>query len=199
MGPDAKSEESQRQVHKWIDCDEPEGWDNQMPNEPMFNVYQDRYYRLLHGTTNSKFGYRLYGIVGGTIGTTFVNGRVGTELRGAYNIPRYSFPGGIVAKGAHASWVHRLINEFFIYCVGGIHEEMVLHNATIGDSLFRNREPGQERDLEFFVSESKHGIVTGFEHFSLSYLYYDRAEEFRCQGDGGMEYGMIRIEFNKQF
>lgn len=199
LGPSAKAQRSQRTIHTWLGCAMPEGWSHQMPDEPMVNVYQDRYHKLLSRNVSGKWEGRIYSLYGGTLGTAFVNGRLGGEAQFGYNIPDGSLPGGIVIKGYHGGRIRKLASEFFIYVTAGAHGELVLHNATIGNSMFRSREVGQERSLEPLTYETKYGIVTGVKNFSFSYLFFERGDEFRGQSLGRMKYGVVRFEFTQQF
>jgi lipid A 3-O-deacylase len=51
VGPWSLAEVTQKQVHRWVDSGQPQGWDYQLHNEPIFNfVYEHRRkYRLLGG------------------------------------------------------------------------------------------------------------------------------------------------------
>ena len=194
LGPDARAEDSQKKVHEWLGCQEPMGWDNQMPDELMLNIYQDRY-RLLWGQEmNDSRIADIKWLYGGCFGTTFINAKTGVFARIGYNIPESSLPGGIVMKGDRG-----FEEKVFLYLIGGVDGMFVLHNATIGNSFFRDREEGQERDLENFVGEMSYGLVGGYNKLSLSYIYTQRTSEWEAEKDSDMGYGMIRLEFVEQF
>ena len=199
MGPDSYAEDSQRIVHKALGCTKPMGWDNQMPDELMLNIYQERFLNLYAQELIWGFGFDIKPLYGFTVGTTYDNIRAGGQLRFGYNIPFNSFVGGIVPKSDMRGNIVDTCEGFFIYAVGEVEEEFVLHNATLGDSWFRDRDNGQERELEEFVYTYKWGMVTGWKNFSLSYMFEDRAEEFDGETDGGMSWGMVRLEFLYQF
>jgi len=194
LGPSSGSEYSQKKVHEWLGCQEPMGWDNQMQDEPMLNLYQDRYKLLWIQNVDSKRILDVKWLYGGCVGTTFVNMKIGIFARIGYNIPRSSMPGGIVMKGGRDTR-----DRVFLYATGGVDEMLVVHNSTIGESFFRDRDTGQERDLNNFVGESSCGIVGGYDKISVSYIYAQRTSEWERSDDGNMGYGMIRVEFSSQF
>jgi len=199
LGPASLNERSQRTVHRMINNDLPVGWDNQMPNEPMVNLYQDRYHLLWNGNLNEHWGMDVKGIYGGTVGTTFINGRAGFQWRAGYNIPNNSMPGGIEPKAIRDGEVAAPSSGFFVYLMSDVTEMVVLHNATCGSSFFRDREPGQERTLEPLVNTYRYGIVIGYNDLSFTYLIGHRSNEFDGQADGGMDWGMLRLEYLRQF
>lgn len=198
LGPLSMNELSQKTVHRMINNDLPQGWGHQLPNEPMFNVYHDRYHLLWFGSLTDKWTYDLKGVYGGTAGSTFVNTRVGTQLRAGYNIPPNSMPGGIEPK-AKKPGEAEVTPGFFAYFVAEADEITVVRNATVGESIYRQREPGQDRTLEPLVYQYRYGIVAGYDELSLTYLIGHRSNEFQGQTDGGMDWGMVRLEWLHQF
>ena len=198
IGPDSHSEESQKTVHEWLGCDTPMGWDNQMPNELMFNIYQDRYYTL-YSISYNRFGTDIDAVYGGTLGTAYVNGRIGTQIRIGYNIPPKSVAGRIVPKAIMCDVFEYIKNRGFVYLLCDASESLVLHNATIGSSIFRDREEGQERDLEPFVFSYDYGIVAGLDKLSVTFLIEHETSEFKGEEDDSLSYGMLRIEYTSHF
>lgn len=199
LGPSSGAENSQVKVHEWLDCKTPMGWDHQMPDELMANIYHERYYRLWSQNIYGRWGYDIKPLYGFTFGTTYMNLRAGGQSRFGYNIPLNSFPGGIAPKVVRGQGLVLSDPGFFVYVVGSVEEMYVAHNATLGESYFENRESGQERELESMVFTYRYGLVTGIKNFSFSYMWEERSEEFKEETDGGMGWGMIRLEFLYQF
>lgn len=191
MGDHSAAEQTQKFVHKLLDCREPKGWKWQMPSEIMLNATIDYYYLILN--YNDFIDVKVN--FGGDIGTTFINGYLGSEIRLGYNIPKSSFGAqqGISPKAFDKS-------GFFVYGFVGMGAEGVLHNATISDSFFRNREGWQERELEHLVFLWRGGLVIGHNKFgSISYVFEQRSDDFKEQNDGGMQWGLIKLDFSLSF
>jgi lipid A 3-O-deacylase len=199
MGPYSGSEESQKIIHRGLGCNPPKGWDNQMPNEPMLNLYHDRYRLIWSQPLFDEFSADFKLVYGGTIGTTYLNARGGAQARIGYNIPINSLPGSIVPKVTREGKLQFTNQRLFIYLIGGVQEMYVPFNATIGGSIFKNREAGQERPLEEFVYIYRYGLVTGIKNMSVTYILEERQEEFEGETDGGLGFGMLRLEFTYQF
>lgn len=195
LGPASHADRSQKAVHKIMGCHKPMGWEHQMPNEVMLNIYQDRYLLIYNYDISSYRIFDVKWLYGGTLGTTFVNLKTGVSFRLGYNIPRYSLPGGIAMKGRRS----QLKDKCFAYFVLGVNDSYVLHNATLGKSFIRNRKDGQERDLERFVAEYNYGFVIGYDRLTVAYSYSHRTDEWRGEMDGGMGFGMVRLEFVSRF
>lgn len=190
LGPAARSDQTQAWFHEIINDQEPMGWDNQMPNEPVLNLYHDRHHLLWTQDIIEGFSMGMEGIYGGTLGTTFINMRSGLGFKCGYNVPPYSFPGGIDPKGEGS--------KFFTYVMGELTGMLVFHNATIGDSFFRDRED-KEREVERVVGEYRYGGVVGYGDCSLAFILCRRSEEFKDQPDGGMDWGIVAFEFVRNF
>lgn len=198
LGPASGNKWSQTTVHRITNNKTPHGWDNQFPNEPMCNVYHDRFHLLWEGRAD-KWSTDLKGVYGGTLGTTFINVKGGAQVRSGYNIPSNSMPGGIEPKMGRDGNLVAVESGFFMYLTAGAEEMVVLHNATCGSSFFRERDLGAERDLELFVGMYRYGVVVGHGEISLTYLIGHRSNEFEGQEDGGMGWGMLRVEWLHQF
>lgn len=194
LGPSSHADYSQKKVHEWLDCKTPMGWHHQMPDEPMVNVYQDRYAKLSEWVVANKTGFDWTAIYGGTLGTTYVNARGGLMARFGYNLPVQAGIGDISPKNDEP-----LKSRVFLYSFAEITGVLVAHNATLSNSMFRDRETGQERDIEHFLDVYRYGVAAGWDSFRLSYQWEDRGEEFEGETDGGMSYGILKIEFTTVF
>jgi lipid A 3-O-deacylase len=188
LGPSALAEEIQKGFHAIIKSTDPLGWSNQMPDEPVLNLYQERDHPLTSYRLNS-WGVFLDAIYGGTLGTTFINGLGGVRAKLGWNVPQ-DFLGGIDPKIG--------FTDFYIYLIAETDGMLVLHNATISDSFFRNRKPEHEQDLEPAVGSHKYGAIMGYKRFSISYLIEERSNEFKGQ-EKTMDFGMIKLEYNQPF
>ncbi|MCI0537478.1 MAG: lipid A deacylase LpxR family protein [Verrucomicrobiales bacterium] len=89
VGPWSLAEETQKQVHRWVGADLPQGWDYQLHNEPILNlVYEHRRkYRLL-GTPR---GLAVEALPVGNVmlGNVLAQGQLGGQFRFGYNIRRF--------------------------------------------------------------------------------------------------------------
>lgn len=192
MGPAAMSEQSQTVIHKIVGSGKPEGWDNQMPDEPVVNLYQERHHPLQEYGRANGFGSHLEAVYGGTVGTTFINGLGGVLFRSGWNVQAYNITGGIEPKGISG------IHKSFLYATLETDGMLVLHNATLGESFFRNREAGHEQDLEHGVGMYRYGIVAGYGSLAATYLIGERTREYKAQTKN-TDWGLISLAYTSQF
>ena len=195
LGPRSKAERTQKAVHKMLDNTPPQGWEWQMPNEFMVNLYHDRYY-LLDSHEWGRKGYDFKGILGGTLGTVFTEAHIGAVARLGHNVPKHSLDTGIAIKTARQQ---SFLDDIFFYGLGELKASVVGHNATIGESIFRNRFPTQEKSIEHIVGSFRYGGALGYRGFAVTYIWEQRTDEFKDQTDGGFKYGMLKIEYNWRF
>ena len=83
VGPAALGEEVQKGFHSLIGSVEPMGWDNQLKNEPLLNLYYERKWKLLR----SSFGDFSVGAAG-ALGNLVTDAELKLEGRLGWNVPR---------------------------------------------------------------------------------------------------------------
>jgi lipid A 3-O-deacylase len=190
LGPSAMSEESQTWFHDITGNRKPMGWDNQLPDEPVLNYYHERRHPLLGYGADGPWRFFADAIYGGTVGTVFINGMGGVVLRAGWNVPPRHIPTGIGPKLGQKGP--------YVYAIGETDGMLVLHNATISDSLFRKRDPGVEQKIERAVGTYRYGVVAGYGGMSISYTMNERSNEFEGQ-EKTMDWGTITMEFVRRF
>lgn len=86
VGPSAKGEQVQNEVHKALDDEPFQGWDNQLRDEPVVMLQHERMHRF-GGNSSGIWGWDAITHYGGALGNyaTFANG--GVELRFGRHLP----------------------------------------------------------------------------------------------------------------
>lgn len=188
LGEWSQSDHIQAWVHKLTDSREPMGWDNQIPNEPFVNVAIE-YYKPLYVVGNDV-GLDLTALYGGNLGTAFINGEAGLLARAGWNVPDdYSM--SLINPTARN-------NDLSLYLFGEAKGRGVLHNATLGGSLWQD---GPSRELERLVADMRYGVAVGVDrifgtgsNLRLSYSRMWRTHEFEKQDDM-TDYGAVFLSF----
>jgi hypothetical protein len=191
MGPLSYNREMQIAVHNMLGNNLPQGWDYQFPNEPIVNIYLQRYYPLMLIGKDNKLQIYSESVYGGSAGTTFNNLDIGLNLKLGYDIPKDKSENVILAKQA------RQFNNIFYYLLVETRGYYVLHNATLGNSFFRETELREEyeQELKPLVGELQYGLALGYSNFRLVYILAKRTKEYYGQ-HSLMDYGVLRLEFS---
>jgi lipid A 3-O-deacylase len=87
VGPHSYADECQETVHKLIDSTVPRGWDNQLKDEPVFNIFYERKWKVVQSRFGSGLGYDMIPHIGGAFGSVFTGVNVGGQVRFGWNLP----------------------------------------------------------------------------------------------------------------
>lgn len=174
VGPASQAEESQKLVHRIIGSDKPEGWDNQLHNEPIINLAYDRTWRSWAESEYLGLEVDATPHVGGVLGNAFTYAstgimfRVGDALPADYGPPliRPSLPG----------------SDFFVpqqtfgwYVFGGLEGRVVARNIFLDGNTFRDS-PSVDRN--WLVGEMQAGVAVTVDGVRLAYTHVFRTEEY---------------------
>ncbi len=197
IGPCSGAEELQRAVHGWVGSSEPQGWSQQIRNEPTLQLSAEYSPgRWVFGSWADAAPY-----VRGQLGNVFVTAGAGATVRvGRFNAPFtgtwMNAPGRGLAAGAGASaWAPEHATELFAYA--RIEARYVAHNATIEGGWF-NDSP-RTLDAEPFVVESEVGIAWAGERWMLGYAMLWRSQEIESQSDSLTAHRWGRIQIGYRF
>ena len=195
VGEWSQSGPIQTEFHKMIGSAKPQGWDNQIPSEPVVNVTMERYRPVWLVGSYDKWSSELSGEYGGSLGTAFVYGELGLILRTGYGLPK-DYKTGLIAPVAVEE------NKLSLYGFAGAKERLVLHNIMLGGSFFQD---GPSQELKPFVADVFVGVSLGvgrilgtMNDVDLSYSLVYRTREFVGQEDI-MHYGSIIISLMRAF
>ncbi len=177
VGPLSLAEPTQKFVHHVVDSPQPNGWDNQLKNEPGIVLTYERKWRSIYeispfglsADVTPHAGVNLGNInTDATIGATF---RLGYDLPADYGPPRIrpSLPG----------------SDFFIptkelggYLFTTISERAVAHNIFLDGNTFAD---SPSVDKKNFVSSLQVGAAITYEQTRLSYTHVFMSKEYDTQ------------------
>ena len=195
LGPLALGAQTQSYAHRIMPGNiQPQGWDNQFPNEPILNGYMERHHNFTVTGDRNKWSVVTDGVYGGALGTTWVNTFAGMEAKLGWNIPDFVADNTFTMKAVNGNMEEN--NNFYSYIKFEAKEYAQAWNATLGDSLFHDHPYG--RTLTPAFSETTAGFVLGYGKFSFCYLLTKRSDEFYGQAKP-MDYGTIIINFGTTF
>lgn len=195
IGPASLAEETQKIVHEWIDSDEPQGWDNQLSNEPGLMLTWQRFWRILRQPVGNGFAYDVIPHAGVTLGNVFTYANLGGELRFGYNLPADFGTSLIRPGGGTASPVSigdpRLesFSKFGFSLFAGLDGRAIARNIFLDGNTWKE---SHSVDKNYFVADIASGVSVVYKPVKLTYTHVYRTKEFKDQ-DGGQFFGSLSI------
>jgi len=177
VGPASLARQTQRTVHTVMGADKPQGWDNQLHNEPGIILTVERKWRNLYEFSPFGVGVDATPYVGMDLGNINTNASVGTTFRLGYDLPadygppriRPSLPG----------------SDFFIpskqlggYLFAGAEGRAVGRNIFLDGNTF---EDSVSVDKKYFVGSLQAGIAVTYGATRVSYTQVFMTKEFDQQ------------------
>jgi len=180
VGPLAYAKETQVFVHQVIGSPHPEGWHNQLKNEPGAILTYERKWRGIYEFSPFGMGADITPHVGGNLGNVNTDATVGATFRLGYDLPadygppriRPSLPG----------------SDFFIptkelggYLFTTIAERAVGRNIFLDGNTFSD---GPHVNKEIMVSSLQVGAAITYGQTRLSYTQVFMTKEYTTQQRG---------------
>ena len=183
IGPASLAEDAQRLVHRLRGFAVPQGWQNQLSNEPAFLIYYERKWRLVSGVMVSQLGYDLITHAGLAGGTVMDYGAAGAELRLGWNLPRdfgtaLIRPGGDANAPSTVSAAGGVGRGFGAYGFAALGGRLVGRNIFLDGNTF---EDSHSVDKKIPVGDLIIGASMVYDGIKLSYSQVFRTREFDGQ------------------
>ncbi len=185
VGPAARAEFLQETVHSYFGNPEPEGWDNQLPNEITGNLHVRRKWRLFPGSVDvvhPNLTYDVIPIAGASVGTVLREIRVGSTVRAGWKLPENFGPGRLLQLQDATGTAQR---GFSAYGFGRATGRAVQHNIFLDGSDFQDSPSVDRKPL---VGELQGGVKllyrTANWQADLTYSQTAMSRTFEQQDDG---------------
>jgi lipid A 3-O-deacylase len=195
VGPHAYAEQTQDFIHSIRGVEKFNGWDNQVPNEALFNLYLNQKRRLaLLEYESGMFAIDGFNEVALGLGNYRTEAQFGTVMRIGFNLPiEFSDP-----RLSPYAYSHKLFqsdevqNSFWsLYTMFGAKGYAVVHDVTLDGPMFRD-DFSTSVDREPFVGEVFAGFGARLSDWEFSYAHTFRTKEYQSQ-DGSFSFGSIAI------
>lgn len=175
IGPWSLAEEAQTWVHQVRGFDLPQGWDNQLQNEPGVELRYQRAVRFAARQLH-PLDIEFTPHAGFSLGNVEVTARIGGQVRLGLNLPDdYGIQNIDSLITSAGGWSGR---QWSTYIFAGAEGKAVLHNAFLDGNLFHN---SHRVDKEPLVGDFKAGFVFVLNRVELGYTYVFRTSEFEQQ------------------
>lgn len=188
VGPASRAKEVQTFWHNFLDIHVPEGWDNQLHNEPGVVLFYEQARRFAKRDVILGLEFDLVPHFGGSLGNVFsyastgVTGRIGPDLRKDFGPPRIrpSLPGG-------GYYPYREGMNWYLFA--GFEGRGILRNIFLDGNSFSDSPSVEKR---YFVADFQAGISFQWGRFRMSYTQIFRTKEYKSQ-DKADVFGSLSI------
>jgi len=198
VGPHSYAEDTQRIVHEWKGIDVPQGWDHQLKDEPILNVFVERRWKFAQADGVDGLGYDVIPNMGAGLGNALLNAHIGTQVRFGWNLPN-DFGTNLIRPGSDTNApIDETDPRFFsphhrfgVHVLAGADGQLVLRNITLDGNTFRQ---SHSVDKEPLVASLMAGVGIIIYRFKITFAHVFKTKEFKTQRDEE-EYGSITISY----
>lgn len=199
VGPYSYAEKTQKAVHRWTGSEYPNGWENQLRDEPFLNLYYERKWRLPSRGRRTGLGYDIIPHAGCAVGNAFTAVTGGGHIRFGWNLPN-DFgtlpirPGSdtnapIDAQDPRCS---QRSSGFGVHVFTTIDAYACLLDITLDGNSLHSSEHVKKYPFIMHISSGL-GIVAG--RFKITYAYVLRTKEYTTQKEQ-QRYGAITVSYS---
>ena len=196
VGPESMADNAQILIHRWrFPEDIPEGWKNQIHDEPGFLFKYAQTWRYSLNDCTARF-FDVLPRAGFEAGNVAVFGTVGVTARLGINVPQ-DFGVQILDSPASANGgMNQATHRFALYTFAGVDGRCVVRDISLDGNTFRT---SQSVGKYNFVNDLSWGVAVDFcRHFELSWTQITRSKEFVGQVHKDV-FGSINLKFQIPF
>jgi hypothetical protein len=194
VGPLSLAEPAQKAVHHLTDSQDPKGWDNQLNNEPLFQLGVGRKWRLLDGNITGGTDYDVITAVEGTVGNLSSNADAGVTFRFGTDLLR-TYP---VASLLPAREVNPLTGSaagtYYVFL--SIMGRYQANNIIIdGNSSAFDDDNNSDLTLENGQNFVAAGFAVSFKSWSLIFSAVSASKDFEENDDDRYSFGSLSVSW----
>jgi len=184
VGPSSLAKDTQRIVHRWLENENPKGWDNQLRNEPGLLISWQRNWRLFSTGNGKGLGFDFIPHIGGAVGNVATFANIGGEMRIGYNLP-FDFGTSFIRSGsgieAPADMTDprlRRRKNFGFHLFADVDGRAVARNIFLDGNTWKDSHSVDQKRL---VADMAAGFAVVYKRLKLSYAHVYRTKEFDGQ------------------
>ena len=185
-------------IHSWIGSVDPKGWDNQLHDEPVLNIFFERKWKVLQTRFTRGLGFDCIPHMGIAAGNAYSGINLGGEVRFGWNLPN-DFGTYLIRPGSDSNApldssdprLFRLLDRFGIHLFFAVDGSAVARNIFLDGNTFRDSHSVGKKP---FVADIIGGIGVIVHRFKITHSYVHRTKEFDTQRDE-QHFGAISVSF----
>ena len=188
VGPESFTDESQKFVHEMRSLQRPNGWGNQLKNEPGLAMVFERKW-LFQPESTSLVNLDVITHLGGAVGNvyTYLNG--GGEIRMGLNMAK-SFGVSLIRPAGSTRLSYN--SNPSIYLFAATNNKLSFRDIFLDGNTFTSSHFVAK---ELFVSDIAAGLSLGYKNFMLTLTQVNRSKEFENQ-NGNHSFGSLTLSFS---
>lgn len=188
VGPSSLAAQTQDAVHDVTGSPDPQGWSNQLRDEPGFILTYERKWRSLHQMSPFGLGVDVTPHIGASAGNIHTHATVGATVRFGLDLPSDYGPPLIRPNlpGSDFFEPHRGLGW---YVFAGVEGRAVARNIFLDGNTFRDSHSVDKRP---FVGGVQAGVAVTVGDVRVAYTHVLRSEEFLGQ-DSTDTFGAVTL------
>lgn len=179
VGPWSLAEQTQTFVHDLINVQEPEGWDNQLGNEPGVALILERKWRTPPLTFAGLEADALPSVTA-SLGNVQTSAGVAAMVRLGDNLDVDYGPPNISSNLTGREFFERVQGGLAWYVFAGASGRAVAHNIFLDGNTFQS---SHSVDKKYVVGDLQAGAAVIFDNWRLAFTYLLRSKEFDGQDE----------------
>lgn len=197
VGPLAGAEPVQRATHDLLNATDPQGWGNQLDNEPGFNLFYSRQWTgvkavdIAHGDRLSRLALDATPEVGLAVGNIHIFGGAGLMLRFG-SLPPGDHGPPVTRPSLPGSDFFQSQDGLSAYAFASLEGRAVARNIFLDGNSFQD--DGPSVDKKPLLGEGRLGLVVAYDDIRFTYTHVFRSREF--DGQDPHTYGSVSLSFN---
>jgi len=191
VGPYSFAEDVQTFWHSMLGLQVPQGWNNQLNNEPGVVLYYEQTRRLEKQNIGWGLDVDVLPFFGGALGNIFTYAEAGITLRLGSGLEDDFGPPRIRPSLPGSAYFHPE-KGFNWYVFAGLEGRAVLYNVFLDGNTFTD---SHSVDKEPFVGDVQAGLVVQWNRFRITYTQIFRTKEFEGQ-DSGDIFGSLSFSYH---
>jgi lipid A 3-O-deacylase len=190
VGPASLAEQTQKFVHKIVDSPEPQGWDNQLHNEPGLLIVLERKVRTPPLSLGAVQADAIPSL-SVSLGNVETSGGLGSVIRLGQGLDVDYGPPTIRPNLAGRTFFERAPQPFNWYFFVGAEGRLVGRDIFLDGNTFRD---SHSVDKNWVVGTFQAGVAASYRDLRFTFSYIARSREFEDQ-DSPDQYGAVSVSY----
>lgn len=199
LGPHSYAEYLQDKAHDTFKSVKPNGWENQLGDELLLNVYVERKWRTAHCRVREHLEMDVISFLGISLGNALSAGNTGFQARLGPELPHDfgtypihpGFRNSSPMSGEDPRFFRKL-PDLSLHVFAGVSGYAVARDITLDGNSFQNSHRIEKKP---FVLEATAGLGILFSRFKITYAHAYRTPSFKEQ-HRGQAFGSVTITYS---